>query len=96
MLEFIQNMMAKMYIPVNMYDKVCINNDTYNTQYKNLHTVKLLNFRTPIKNAVIQLKFSHYETCPCNIFSEEKCENFIGKNFIFIIFSLKTYIVGTR
>ena len=30
-------------------------------------------------------------------FLEEKIENFIGKNMIFfLIFSFKTYIVGTR
>ena len=30
------------------------------------------------------------------IFLEEKFENFIGKMLISLIFSLKTYIVGTR
>ena len=48
-------------------------------------------------------KFNLYITknCPCNIqrfFQEAKIDNSIGKNLFlfFCIFSLKTYIVGTR
>ena len=39
------------------------------------------------------------KTCPYNIqrfFPEKKHENFIEKDLIFSIFSLKTYIVGTH
>ena len=41
----------------------------------------------------------HYENLPMQYtenFSEAKIENFIGKKWIVLIFSLKTYIVGTR
>ena len=41
----------------------------------------------------------HYENLPMQyteIFSAVKIENFIGKLLMLLIFSLKTYIVGTR
>ena len=39
------------------------------------------------------------KTCPCNIqrfFSAVKCKNYIAKCLKFLVFLLKTYIVGTR
>ena len=56
--------------------------------------------RSPLSSLdMLEKNVIHYKNSPMQyteiFFQKKKIENFIGKILIFLIFSLKTYIVGT-